>query len=134
MHAGLAVGAKILFPGTKVTGIGVSDDPFEEAVFELMKQTASLLGDPCEVSFSDVSVHYCYGEGYAVPSKEGMASVRLMASKEGILLDPVYTGKAFAGLLQLCENGSVMENENVLFIHSGGAGALFAILEEYPGI
>ncbi|OQB24974.1 MAG: D-cysteine desulfhydrase [Firmicutes bacterium ADurb.Bin182] len=132
MHAGIALGAKIFFEGTKVTGIGVSDDPFEETVFGLMKQTAALLNVPCDIKASDVRLHFCFGEGYAVPSKEGMAAVKLMASTEGILLDPVYTGKAFAGFLQLCENGEIKENENVLFVHSGGAGALFAVLEQYP--
>ena len=70
------------------------------------------------------------GPGYAIASEAGNTAVRLMAEREGIFLDPVYTGKAFAGLLELAEEGVFGEEENVLFLHSGGAGGLFAIQME----
>ena len=53
--------------------------------------------------------------------------MRLLAETEGLFLDPVYTGKAFAGLVQLLTDGTVKPGENVLFLHSGGAGGLFAV-------
>ncbi|MBO6017423.1 MAG: pyridoxal-phosphate dependent enzyme, partial [Oscillospiraceae bacterium] len=61
------------------------------------------------------------------PSEEGNAAVELMAKEEGIFLDPVYTGKAFAGLLQMAREGAFREDDRVLFLHSGGAGGLFAV-------
>ena len=67
------------------------------------------------------------GPGYAVPSEEGNAAVRLMAAQEGIFLDPVYTGKAFAGLLELSAAGTFTPETNVLFLHTGGAGGIFAV-------
>ena len=67
------------------------------------------------------------GPGYAIASEAGNAAVSLMARKEGLFLDPVYTGKAFAGLVELAKEGAFGPEENVLFLHSGGAGGLFAI-------
>ena len=60
-------------------------------------------------------------------SAEGNAAVRLMAAEEGIFLDPVYTGKAFAGLAAMAREGAFRPDEKVLFLHSGGAGGLFAV-------
>ena len=70
---------------------------------------------------------FIFGAGYAIPSAAGVAAVKLMVRQEGIILDPVYTGKTFAGLLQLAEDGYFDGRENILFLHSGGAGGLFAI-------
>ena len=80
-----------------------------------------------EISNRDFSLRDMCGPGYAIPSEEGNAAVKLMAEKEGLFLDPVYTGKAFAGLLKLAEEGAFREDDRVLFLHSGGAGGLFAI-------
>ena len=57
----------------------------------------------------------------------GNAAVSLMAEQEGIFLDPVYTGKAFAGMLEMAHEGAFSDRDNILFLHSGGAGGLFAI-------
>ena len=67
------------------------------------------------------------GPGYAIPSAEGNAAIRLMAENEGLFLDPVYTGKAFAGLVKLAREGKFKPTDNVLYLYSGGAGGLFAI-------
>ena len=75
----------------------------------------------------DVHIHYHIGPGYARPSPEGAAAVRRLARREGILVDPVYTGKALAGLFQLLEEGYFDRDEHILFVHTGGAGALFAV-------
>ena len=66
------------------------------------------------------------GGRYGVPSAAGNAAVRWLAQAEGILLDPVYTGKAFAGLLDLAENGAIQPDELVIFRHTGDLPALFA--------
>ena len=71
------------------------------------------------VKKEDIHIRYCIGEGYAIPSPEGCAAVRRLARSEGILMDPVYTGKAFAGMLDvLSRSGCRMEH--VLFLHTGG--------------
>ena len=67
------------------------------------------------------------GSGYAIPSSEGNAAIRMMAENEGLFLDPVYTGKAFAGLVKMAREGQFKPTDNVLYLYSGGAGGLFAI-------
>jgi len=123
-HAGTALGARLFLPGTRVTGMEVDTDPFEIIVPELMRGTAKLL--EIEMKNEDVELMPMWGEGYAIPSKEGNDAVKFMARNEGIILDPVYTGKAFAGLLKLNAEGAFDGEENILFIHTGGAGGLFA--------
>ncbi len=134
MHAGNLIGAKLYsekFFGknVQVTGIAVSDEPFEEIVRELALKTAELLNEKVELGLNDVQVFDYKGAGYAIKSEQGEKAIRLMASREGLFLDPVYTGKAFGGLMDLIEKAVIGEKENVLFVFSGGAGGLFAIEE-----
>ena len=126
--AGLALGAKLFLPQTKVHGMMVDTDPFEEITPRLMKESAALLESDVSISSSDFHLRDMCGPGYAIPSEEGNAAVRLLASEEGIFLDPVYTGKAFAGLVAMAKEGAFRPDEKVLFLHSGGAGGLFAVL------
>ena len=125
--AGLALGAKLFLPGTKVHGMMVDSDPFDEITPRLMREAASLLEAEVDITPDDYLLRDMCGPGYAIPSAEGNAALRLMAEKEGLFLDPVYTGKAFAGLLALAREGAFAPGERVLFLHSGGAGGLFAI-------
>ena len=125
--AGLALGAKLFLPGTKVHGMMVDSDPFDEITPRLMREAAALLEAELEITPDDYLLRDMCGPGYAIPSEEGNAALRLMAEKEGLFLDPVYTGKAFAGLLALAREGAFALGERVLFLHSGGAGGLFAI-------
>ena len=125
--AGLALGAKLFLPGTKVHGMMVDSDPFEEITLRLMKEAAALLEADLEITTADFALRDLCGPGYAIPSEEGNEAVRLLAETEGLFLDPVYTGKAFAGLVQMLTEGTVQPGENVLFLHSGGAGGLFAV-------
>ena len=131
--AGLALGAKLFLPGTKVHGMMVDSDPFEEITLRLMKEAAALLKADLEITADDFSLRDLCGPGYAIPSEEGNEAVRLLAETEGLFLDPVYTGKAFAGLIQMLTDGTVQPGENVLFLHSGGAGGLFAVEMEEEG-
>ena len=126
-HAGTALGAMLYLPDTKVSGMMVDDDPFDVIVPQLMRETAALLEWDGVIRSEDVNLKAMYGAGYAIPSAEGTAAVELLAREEGIFLDPVYTGKAFAGLLEMAENGELDGQENILFLHTGGAGGLFAI-------
>ena len=125
--AGLALGAKLYLPDMRVTGMMVDTDPFERITVELMREAAALLGADVQVSRADFELRDMCGPGYAIPSAEGNAAVELMAREEGLFLDPVYTGKAFAGLIALAREGAFAAGERVLFLHSGGAGGLFAI-------
>lgn len=125
--AGLALGAKLYLPGTRVTGMMVDSDPFEEITVRLMREAAALLGADVQVSTEDFDLRDLCGPGYAIPSQEGNAAVAMMAENEGLFLDPVYTGKAFAGLIAMAREGRFAPMDRVLFLHSGGAGGLFAV-------
>lgn len=125
--AGMALGAKLFLPGTKVHGMMVDTDPFDEITPRLMREAAELLGEKLDITTDNYDLRDQCGPGYAIPSAEGNAAVRLMAEKEGIFLDPVYTGKAFAGLIAMAREGAFKTGEKVLFLHTGGAGGLFAL-------
>ena len=112
--AGLVLGAMLYGDGCKVTGVAVCDDPFEEITAELVNGAAEILGADVHVEPKDIDILRYYGAGYAQPSKEGLEAITLMAQQEGLILDPVYTGK-------------IGENETVLFLHSGGTASLFAV-------
>jgi 1-aminocyclopropane-1-carboxylate deaminase/D-cysteine desulfhydrase-like pyridoxal-dependent ACC family enzyme len=125
-HAGTALGAQIFLPGARVTGMEVDTDPFEDIVPELIQGAADLMELDWKTKSKDVELIPMWGKGYAIPSREGNEAVKLMARNEGIILDPVYTGKAFAGLLKMNEEGALDDEKNILFLHTGGAGGLFA--------
>ena len=125
--AGLALGAKLYMPDMRVTGMMVDSDPFEKITVDLMRESAELLGADVQVDKSDFDLMDMCGPGYAIPSEEGNAAVSLMAQEEGLFLDPVYTGKAFAGLIAMAREGAFKSSERILFLHSGGAGGLFAV-------
>lgn len=125
--AGLALGAKLFLPGTRVWGMMVDTDPFETITPALMREAAALLGAELTIGPEDYTLRDQCGPGYAIPSAEGNAAIALMAAQEGLFLDPVYTGKAFAGLLALAREGAFAPEEKVLFLHTGGAGGLFAL-------
>ena len=125
--AGIALGAKLFLPNTKVHGMMVDTDPFDQITPALMKDAAKLLGEDIEISSADYILRDMCGPGYAIASDEGNAAIALMASTEGLFLDPVYTGKAFAGLMALAREGAFKPDDNVLFLHSGGTGGLFAV-------
>ena len=131
--AGLALGARLFLPGTEVHGMMVDTDPFETVVPALMRGAASLLGAETGISGEEFHLMDVCGPGYAIPSAEGNEAVSLLARTEGIFLDPVYTGKAFAGLVRMAREGAFSPSERVLFVHTGGAGGLFALMGERDG-
>ncbi len=105
----------------------VDTDPFDIITPRLMKEAAELLEADVTITEDDYSLRDVCGPGYAIPSAEGNAAVQLMAAQEGIFLDSVYTGKAFGGLIALAKEGVFRPDDRVLFLHSGGAGGLFAV-------
>ena len=122
--AGTVLGARIYLPDTHVMCSMVDTDPFDVIVPELMKKTAKLLNTDVEIPTPDL-LDMC-GPGYSIPSEEGNAAIALMMRLEGIVLDTCYTGKAFAGLVRRAREGFYRPTDNVLFVHTGGAGGLFA--------
>ena len=132
-QAGLVAGLVALNSGIPVLGIGVRAprEKQEANVLALAQRTADHLGlPPGAVRAGHVTANCDYvGQGYGIPT-EGMAdAVKLVAEKEGLLLDPVYSGKGMAGLIDLVKRGHFKPGENVVFIHTGGAVGLFG----YPG-
>ena len=125
--AGLLLGAKRFLPGVKVTGIAVDTDPFDEIVPRLAEEAAGLLEWPFRREKNDFEMVSHVGPGYAVPNPEDTPYIEELARREGILLDPVYTGKAFAGMMELLRQGYFGDEDNLVFVHTGGAGALFAM-------
>ncbi len=125
-QAGLVVGKELIgWPG-RILGISVAmkKEKLEPHVLELASATAALLGG--KVSKEAVKVDDRYvGEAYAIPTGRGNRAVELMARREGIILDRVYTGKAMAGLLDYLEQG-MLPGGKILFIHTGGQPELFA--------
>ena len=138
-QGGLVTGLAVLTSQIPVLGICVrlSKEAQEEKVFDLADATAEHLGLSGVVARSDVVANGDYvGPGYGLPT-EGMAdAVKLLARTEGILLDPVYSGKAMAGLIDLIGKGQFDKDANVVFIHTGGAAGLFAYPDAFglPGV
>ncbi|MCO0600442.1 D-cysteine desulfhydrase [Peribacillus butanolivorans] len=129
MHAGLVTGFHGNQSGISVIGINVSRGKAEqeEKVFQLVKETSTHIGIPNSIPRDAVMCFDEYvGPGYALPTPEMVEAVKLMARTEGILLDPVYTGKAAAGLIDLIQKGTFKPDDNILFVHSGGASSLYA--------
>ncbi len=125
--AGLLLGAKLFQPGVKVTGFGVSQDPFDKIVPRLAAGAAEILDCAFERSEHDFEMFYNVGEGYALPNPADTPYIEELARTEGILLDPVYTGKAWAGMMKQLRDGYFGDEDDLVFVHTGGAAALFAI-------
>ena len=111
-------------PDTRVVCPMVDTDPFDRIVPDLMHQAAALLETDAALRPPEL-LDLC-GPGYSIPSPEGNEAIALMLRHEGIVLDTCYTGKAFAGLLRQVLEGRYSGKDHILFIHTGGAGGLFA--------
>jgi len=132
-QAGLVAGLSALERNIPVMGISVRQprDPQIKAVHTLAKKTAEKIGISAMPS-SKIMVDDGYvGEGYGVPAVSTLEAIDLTARYEGILLDPVYSGKGMAGLIGLVRNGFFEPGQNVVFLHTGGSAALFAYEEVF---
>lgn len=127
-QAGLLAGIEASRGDIPVLGIGVrAPKPVqEEKVYALAARTAELLGAPGAVARERVVANCDYvGEGYGLPTPAMMEALELVARTEAIVLDPVYSGKAMAGLIDLVRNGQFAKGQNIVFLHTGGAPGLF---------
>ncbi len=128
-HAGLVLGQRVF--GFKGRVLGISIDESEEwlksHVSKLASDASEKIGERIEFTHADVlaTADYC-GAGYGVLTNAEREAVKLFAKYEGLLLDPVYTGRAAAGMIDLIRKGFFKKDESVLFWHTGGQPALFA--------
>lgn len=128
-HAGLLAGFWGNSSGIPVVGINVSrkKQEQEEKVHDLALRTAAHVGAAGTLPRDAVVCFDGYvGPGYSLPTPSMVEAVRMLARTEAILLDPVYTGKAMAGLIDLVRKGVFKKGEQVLFVHTGGSPALYA--------
>ncbi|MGL5387522.1 MAG: D-cysteine desulfhydrase [Serratia sp. (in: enterobacteria)] len=125
-HAGLAVGLQQLLPQSELIGVTVSRKVIDQLpkVEQLQKAVASSLHIDALAPITLWDDYYA--PQYGMPNDEGMAAVKLLAQQEGVLLDPVYTGKAMAGLIDGISQKRFRDEGPILFVHTGGAPALFA--------
>jgi D-cysteine desulfhydrase family pyridoxal phosphate-dependent enzyme len=126
-QAGIEVGLRLFYPRAQAIGIKIADPPSTDLVASLANATAAFLGVSLKVAANDVRLYGDYfGEGYAIPSQSGIAAISELARTDAVVLDPVYTGKAMAGLLDLLRGGQIPSDARVVFLHTGGSPALFA--------
>jgi D-cysteine desulfhydrase family pyridoxal phosphate-dependent enzyme len=128
-QAGMVLGATLTGFKGKVLGISIdhSVEDLQVAVADLTNGAANLLGEPVSLRPIDVLVNADYlGAGYAIAGQPEVEAIQLFAHTEGLLLDPVYTGRAAAGMIDLIRKGFFKKSDKVLFWHTGGATALFA--------
>ncbi|EMQ0908135.1 D-cysteine desulfhydrase [Raoultella ornithinolytica] len=125
-HAGLVVGLEQLMPGAELIGVTVSRKVADQLpkVVALQQAVANSLELQANAEIKLWDDYFA--PGYGTPNDEGMEAVKLLAQLEGILLDPVYTGKAMAGLIDGINQKRFKDEGPILFIHTGGAPALFA--------
>ena len=126
-QAGLVTGLTAIHSGIDLMGISVRapKEAQEENVYRLAREVAELIGSSASLSRSDVVANSDYvGEGYGIPTDGMIEAVEMTARQESILLDPVYSGKGMAGLIDLARQGFYRRGENIVFIHTGGAQAL----------
>jgi L-cysteate sulfo-lyase len=132
-QAGLVTGLKAMHSHIPVLGIGVNAprDVQEERVFKLACETADYIGAPGIVSREDVVANCDYvGDGYGVPTDGMNSAVLLLARLEGLLFDPVYSGKGLAGMIDLIDRKALGDAGNVVFVHTGGTAGLFGYSEQ----
>ena len=135
-HAGMAVGLIGTNANISLSGINVSREKKvqESIVHKLAEQTAERLGVKGGIPRDAIVCYDEYvGPGYSLPTTSMVEAVKLFALYEAVLLDPVYSGKAAAGLLDLVRKGSFTKGANILFLHTGGSPALYAYLDSFRG-
>jgi D-cysteine desulfhydrase family pyridoxal phosphate-dependent enzyme len=127
-QAGLTLGAKVAGAPYRLWGVAVSAGEPEkiERARRVANEAAVLLGVSSEVNRADLFTDQGYiGDGYGIPTSEGMEAIHLLASTEAILLDPAYTSKAMAAVIRHVRAGDISPSETIVFLHTGGFPALF---------
>ena len=132
-QAGMIVGLRAMGSRVPLLGIGVNVDRETQAerVVKLALETADYIGESGAVTEDDIVANCDYvGEGYGVPTRAMNDAVLLLARLEGLLFDPVYSGKALSGMIDLVRNGHLADAGNIVFVHTGGSAALFAYADQ----
>ena len=127
-QAGLTLGAKLCGAPYQVYGVAVSAGEPEkiERAKRIANEAAALLKLPERLELGDLITDQNFiGDGYGIPTAEGLESIAVLARSEAILLDPCYTSKAMAGMIRHIRDGEIPANETVVFLHTGGMPALF---------
>jgi L-cysteate sulfo-lyase len=133
-QAGMIAGLAGIRSGVPLLGIGVRAprDKQEENVYQLACATADLCGTPGAVRREDVVANSDYvGKGYGFSTPGSLDAIQTLARLEGILLDPVYTGKGMAGFIDLIRKGMFKHGQNIVFIHTGGSAGLFGYVDDF---
>lgn len=133
-HAGILAGIKYYHANPSVCGITVSRPKAEcdIRISSLFAKTMDFLASPIALEPSDIIVKDGYiGPGYAIPTDAGNAAIRTVARLEGVFLDPVYTGKTMAGLMDLVRRGEIRKGSTVIFWHTGGVPGLFGLADSF---
>jgi D-cysteine desulfhydrase len=131
-HAGLMLGKALLNRKYQLVGVNIDKGemdkiPFKQLILNLANKTSKYISSDVEFNNSDVTLDCNYiGDGYGIMSDLEKEAIALTAKHEGILLDPVYTGRAMAALIDMIATGKLTKKDKVLFWHTGGAPALFA--------
>jgi D-cysteine desulfhydrase family pyridoxal phosphate-dependent enzyme len=135
-HAGMTVGAGMYAPSTQVIGIGIDrgepgEPAYESELAALAREVAEKLGVESRHAASDFQMRYKYlGGGYGVVGDLEREAIQLVAKYEGVLLDPVYSGRAMGGLIDMIRSKEFAPSDTVLFWHTGGTPALFEYAKE----
>jgi L-cysteate sulfo-lyase len=135
-QAGMIVGAKVTNFNGKLHGVSIDQDDSDSTTYEaeladIANETAKYIGFNGQFAASDFTVAYDYlGGGYGVVGDPEREAIRLLASREGIILDPVYAGRAMGALIDLIRKKAFRSDETVLFWHTGGAPALFSYAKD----
>ncbi|MCH8866676.1 MAG: D-cysteine desulfhydrase [Proteobacteria bacterium] len=132
-QAGLIVGLRAIGSDMSLLGIGVNaaQDAQEDKVYKLACETADFIGKPGIVAREDVIANCNYvGAGYGIPTEGMNEAILMLARLEGLLFDPVYSGKGLAGMIDLIRNSHFDAADNIVFLHTGGSAALFAYTDQ----
>jgi len=135
-QAGMVVGAKVTGFAGKLHGVSIDKDnrtgaPYGHELADIAHETAQYIGFDAQFAARDFNVDYSYlGGGYGVVSDLEREAIRLLASREGIVLDPVYTGRSMGALINLIRKKAFRSDETILFWHTGGVPALFAYAKD----
>jgi len=132
-QAGCVLGAKILNWPTRIQGISPVywEMDIKKDIARICNEGAKLLD--INIKFTDEMINHdnnYVGEKYGATTKAGIEAMKLLAKKESIILDPVYTSKGFAALVDYVQKGIIKKGENIIFIYTGGSPAIFAYNED----
>ena len=130
-YTGVLLGTKLYHPATRATAVSIGRRFCQKkTICKMAGEAGQLLGVDAKITEEDVHVHFCCGAGASSHSPKGRTAMQKIAAREGILLDPLFTGKAFAGLLELQKTGVFREGQTIVFLHTGGMATLLSGLTD----